>query len=279
MPQHVRDIQQHYWRHERLPHLELRSTYQSAQGYKAHSHPELSIGAIISGQTLLAFGEETQRLEAGDLVLIEPERVHACNPVDGRRRSYHMLYVDSQWCLETLSNLYAAPVKRLYSERPLIQQAELFGLFVKMAKQLESDQLAAANLTFNHLVFHVLTTWCSPRKAEPEKHQLAHRIRRRLLDDLVQPPDLDSLAAQFGRSKETVIRIFSKRFGITPKSFVNNARIEKAKLYLRAGQPIVDVSAAVGFSDQSQFHRAFVRYTASTPRQYQQAQSIIDNKS
>ena len=31
--------------------LELRSTWQSTQAYKRHSHPQLSIGAIMEGQT------------------------------------------------------------------------------------------------------------------------------------------------------------------------------------------------------------------------------------
>lgn len=31
--------------------LELRSTWQSTRAYKRHCHPQLSIGAIVEGQT------------------------------------------------------------------------------------------------------------------------------------------------------------------------------------------------------------------------------------
>ena len=35
----------------RTPGLELRSTWQSTQAYKRHSHAQLSIGAILEGNT------------------------------------------------------------------------------------------------------------------------------------------------------------------------------------------------------------------------------------
>nr|WP_321461635.1 helix-turn-helix transcriptional regulator [uncultured Vibrio sp.] len=98
------------------------------------------------------------------------------------------------------------------------------------------------------------------------------------MQDIACAPSLDAVSKEFGRSKETLIRIFKKHLGITPKSFVNNSRVEKAKILLKRGMSIVDVAAEVGFSDQSQLHRTFVNYTASTPRQYQQVTSIFDNK-
>lgn len=273
----VRDINQQFWRHDELPFFELRSTFLSSQPYKAHTHSGLSIGAVVSGQTRLSISGQEQRVEAGDVVIIEPEKVHACNPVDGIPRSYHMLYVDSQWCLSTLSRLYSSPITRLYSDQVLIKDSGLFEQFLKFVKQLEEDNLPRIHLAFEQLAFQVLCHWCSPCDEEYEEDGVAQHIRRRLLKDLTHPPSLAVLAQELGRSQEGIIRLFSKQFGITPKAFVNNARVEKAKLYLRQGLPIVDVSAVVGFSDQSQFHRAFVAHTASTPRQYQQTESIFDN--
>jgi hypothetical protein len=48
---HTRDILQTFWRDEQLPWLELRSTRQSRQAYKRHRHSQLSLGAIIEGET------------------------------------------------------------------------------------------------------------------------------------------------------------------------------------------------------------------------------------
>src|SRR5688572_9689270 len=82
---------QHYWRDSALPFVELRSTYSSLQAYKSHFHPQLSFGAVIAGVTRASCSGSERLLRQGDLVLIAPHVVHACNPVAGRPRSYHML--------------------------------------------------------------------------------------------------------------------------------------------------------------------------------------------
>lgn len=46
----IRDIHQRFWRLPQLPWLELRTTSESRQAYKRHSHPQLSLGAIIAGE-------------------------------------------------------------------------------------------------------------------------------------------------------------------------------------------------------------------------------------
>ena len=131
----------------------------------------------------------------------------------------------------------------------------------------------------DQLAITLLLQYCSPILVSFRKSELSVQVKQKLMADLSQPPSLGDLAEEFGCARETVIRTFKESYGITPKSFVSNARIEKAKLLLRSGFSIVDVASDMGFADQSQFHRAFVNYTASTPRQYQQSGSISDNLS
>lgn len=72
---------QHYWRDSSLPFVELRSTYSSVQAYKPHLHPQLSFGAVISGETCANCSGQERVLRQGDLVLIAPHVVHSCNPI------------------------------------------------------------------------------------------------------------------------------------------------------------------------------------------------------
>ena len=75
--------------------LELRSTWQSMQAYKHHCHPQLSIGAIVEGQTCCVCNGREYILQPGDLIVIPAYVPHSCNPVAGQPRSYHMLYIDT----------------------------------------------------------------------------------------------------------------------------------------------------------------------------------------
>ena len=230
--------------------LELRSTRQSTQAYKRHCHPQLSIGAIVEGQTCCVCHDREYILHPGDLIVIPAYAPHSCNPIAGQARSYHMLYIDT--------------------DRPLalqvIRNATFFKHFLDIVETMSPasvDRLLSA----------------LPHRADnPDVlRSTSQHIQQALLADLAAPPSLDELAQRFSLRKETLIRTFRQDTGLTPGSFLNISRVEYAKARLRAGDDIADVSYQSGFADQSHFHKTFVRYSAATPRQYATGRSISDN--
>ena len=230
--------------------LELRSTWQSTQAYKRHCHPQLSIGAIVEGQTCCVCHDREYILHPGDLIVIPAYAPHSCNPIAGHARSYHMLYIDT--------------------DRPLalqvIRNATFFKHFLDIVETMSPasvDRLLSA----------------LPHRADnPDAlRSTSQHIQQALLADLAAPPSLDELAQRFSLRKETLIRTFRQDTGLTPASFLNISRVEYAKARLRAGDDIADVSYQSGFADQSHFHKTFVRYSAATPRQYATGRSISDN--
>lgn len=275
--QSVRSVEQEYWRHNDLPHIELRSTRQSRIGYKAHLHQALSIGAIEQGTTCVNYGGAERLAHAGELVLIDPEAVHSCNPVDGHSRSYHMLYLDNTWCLNRLSVLFGQPLSGFCCDRFAIKDPLLFTQYLSLVELLHSGQLNQAETLLDGLTVTLFSRYCSPASSDIDQREITHYIRLRLLENLVTPPSLTDLAEELHLRPETLIRIFYKDVGITPKAFINNVRIERAKLLLRQGESIVDAAQQTGFSDQSHFHKLFVLNNAATPRQYQLSRSISDN--
>ncbi|WP_273876836.1 AraC family ligand binding domain-containing protein, partial [Serratia marcescens] len=42
-------------------------------------------------------GERRMQVGAGDVVVINPQQAHACNPIADRRWSYIMFYLDLAW--------------------------------------------------------------------------------------------------------------------------------------------------------------------------------------
>ena len=230
--------------------LELRSTWQSTQAYKRHCHPQLSLGAIVEGQTCCVCHDSEYILHPGDLIVIPAYAPHSCNPIAGQARSYHMLYIDT--------------------DRPLalqvIRNATFFKHFLDIVETMSPasvDRLLSA----------------LPHRADnPDAlRSTSQHIQQALLADLAAPPSLDELAQRFSLRKETLIRTFRQDTGLTPASFLNISRVEYAKARLRAGDEIADVAYQTGFADQSHFHKTFVSYTAATPRQYALGQSISDN--
>ncbi len=246
----TRDIPQTFWRSPLLPGLELRSTWQSRQAYKTHSHTQLSIGAIVEGQTRCVCNGETWLLSPGDLIIIPAHAPHSCNPVDGQPRSYHMLYIETDF--------QPAP--------QIVRSGSLFRHYLQAIENLSSQ---------------AIETLLAALPAEPVQpaalRPISLQLQETLLENLMTPPSLDALAHRFSLCKETLIRTFKQDIGLTPITFLNSARIEFAKTRLRAGADIADVGYQSGFADQSHFHKTFVSYTAATPRQYATGRSISDN--
>jgi AraC-like DNA-binding protein/quercetin dioxygenase-like cupin family protein len=231
--------------------LELRSTWQSTQAYKRHSHPQLSIGAIVEGQTCCVCHDREYILNPGDLIVIPACAPHSCNPVAGQPRSYHMLYIDTELPLALQVN----------------RSPDLFAHYLDVVETLSS---AALDMLLSAL----------PRSTDNADalRSTSQQVQEAFLSDLAAPPSLDELAQRFSLRKETLIRTFKQDTGLTPGSFLNISRVEYAKARLRAGDDIADVGYQSGFADQSHFHKTFVSYTAATPRQYATGRSISDNK-
>ncbi|WP_418382619.1 AraC family transcriptional regulator [Vibrio natriegens] len=275
----VRGVNQHFWSSNIIPYLTIRTTHNSTQSYKAHSHSELSLGIIESGITQLSMPDGEIVLKKGDIILIEPNVVHACNPVGGMSRSYHMLYIDNAWCCNVLSNLYGCEITKYSCDLNLFFSKESDTNLSDIILLLLNEGTRDVAIDVESYLFNLVSRFCSPKSEHEDESELVCKLRNRLLQDIACAPSLEDVSRELGRPKETLIRIFKRHLGITPKSFLNNSRVEKAKILLKRGMSIVDVATEVGFSDQSQFHRTFVNYTASTPRQYQQITSIFDNKS
>lgn len=80
-----------------------------------------------------------------------------------------------------------------------------------------------------------------------------------------------SVAERYFVNSSYASRIFSKNVGITMNEYINQRRIERAKLLLASTSiPIGSISINVGFSDANYCARVFKRITGVTPREYRE---------
>ena len=87
-----------FWRSVALPFIEARSIEDGRQVcYSKHSHETFSIGAVTGGRSVYLNRHAREWIGAGVVVMMNPDDVHACNPVADDRWSYRMLHVDVEW--------------------------------------------------------------------------------------------------------------------------------------------------------------------------------------
>ncbi|WP_260260768.1 helix-turn-helix domain-containing protein [Vibrio intestinalis] len=90
-----------------------------------------------------------------------------------------------------------------------------------------------------------------------------------LIQNLAQPPSLDSLAKQAGMSHARLNRQFKSQFGKTVFEWLRQHRLERAKNYLaNPDQAITDIALNCGFSSASHFTQTFKSQYGITPTEY-----------
>jgi AraC-like DNA-binding protein len=104
--------------------------------------------------------------------------------------------------------------------------------------------------------------------AAGHEQRAVQRARAYLLERLAASVRLDDVADHVGVDKYHLIRAFRAQVGVPPYEFLTHARVHRARELLRRGVPAASAATAVGFCDQSQLHRHFVRLVGMTPGRY-----------
>lgn len=97
----------------------------------------------------------------------------------------------------------------------------------------------------------------------------SYRIHH-IMDSVRQRPEaehsLESLAAKAGITPSHFCRVFRKATNMTPHRFVLKVRLERAQEILSHSEtPMNAIAEMLGFSSQSSFNRAFLKFVGETP--------------
>jgi AraC-like DNA-binding protein len=236
--------------------------------YGRHFHETVAIGTIVSGACIHSTESREHRLEAGDLVIVNPGEVHDCTQIGEQPLSYRMLYLDPALIAAHQGGdghagfrpFVTTVTGRLFAN---------FGALHAMLFDPEEDVLAkeSALHAFLGLLDATLARGASDHRPPPRQKLAiaADFIHERFRE----PLKLGDVGAASGLSVPHLIRAFGRHFGMSPHQYLTHRRIQFAKDQLRAGRPIADIAAEAGFADQAHLQRAFKAQVAATPGQFQ----------
>ena len=98
---------------------------------------------------------------------------------------------------------------------------------------------------------------------------VVREVVRFIRTHLDTPLRTESLAEQAGLSVEQLDRRMKRIYRLSTKQFVMQSRLDEASRRLaQTDQPLSEIAAACGFSDQSAFTRQFRSATTTTPAEY-----------
>ncbi|CAB3658971.1 helix-turn-helix transcriptional regulator [Paraburkholderia rhynchosiae] len=261
-----------FWRSEALPFIEARSIENGRETcYAKHSHETFSIGAVTAGRSLYVNRHAREWTGAGAIVLMNPDDVHACNPVADERWSYRMLHVDVLWLTGLQHELGFSEnhAFRAFSQTMTTDAALFSGLdrLHRILVDTHADLLRkqSAAITFFSEVQQRLNP--APLSHDHASRQLT-RAAEFIAENCTRSLKLEDVCNAAGLSASHLIRAFKQRYGMTPHAYLINRRIQYSRAQLRRGRLIADVALDAGFADQAHLQRTFKRLVAATPGQY-----------
>jgi len=246
---------------------ELRTSTNSDNCYRSHSHDEYSIGIVDAGWTTFQHPGGPNFIGPGAVVLIEPGVVHACNPKPAQRWTYRMLFIQSGWLHEAMERHWATsePVHQL--EFPARCSTEVqVGMAVDKLCRPSADmtrQLATGLPVLLSSLAQAVVTGAGIAVATelaPAEALLREENGLNL--------SVSALADACGMTPSRFIRLFRKHHGLTPGDYLQNKRVNEARSLLGKGLSISEAAYAMGFADQAHFHRTFKARHAMTPGHY-----------
>lgn len=257
-----------FWRSDAMPQLEARRSCQQNSCYRRHTHETFSLGVIESGRSLFTAGSGgVVCLQPGDVIAIPAGHVHACNPEQGSWR-YQMIHMDERWVAGLLP---ADGYSSLLSGISVLRGPELCRGFIEWSNLLFAGAgaarievgLSALLAGLSHAQPHRFIS----RSNDPELSDRLGPVLDRLEHDAMNPR-LDDLAHDAEMTKHQLVREMRRATGLAPLAWRQNARVVRARRMLRAGAPIAETAYALGFADQSHFHRVFRAHVAASPGAY-----------
>lgn len=254
-------------------------------------HEQLELFCAVEGSLEIRMGLSTVTLRAGDLLIVDHQRLHHVLDRPGLKArvvvvsflpelvcSFGSLSHDYEFLLPFYNHIEQKPHVLRSDEKaaPAIHHAllELVEEYFVPSPAVHREAACKARLlTLLLLLLRRFESSCVQRWQFEKRRQLESRFSP-LLRHLQQPGaerlPLTAAARLCGMSVAQFTRLFKQVAGVTYVNYLLHLRLSEASRLLRERHlTIAEVASATGFADQSHFDRHFKRAFGQTPREYQ----------
>jgi AraC-like DNA-binding protein/mannose-6-phosphate isomerase-like protein (cupin superfamily) len=249
--------------------LELVSACYQEMAFPAHAHPEIVIGAIVSGAEQLVVGRHVQTLKTGDTLFLHPEEVHANASIGDAPLRYQVLYIPQQLLRDACAG-DGRDVSLLCFDRPFSCLPSHYDMILRCHAILRvADDALTQQSVFCELAAGLTRAFSRAGNRNIRiEHPKIRTARDYLHAHFRDNPSLATLAAIAGLSPYYLLRTFKRQIGLSPVAYRNLLRVMAVRLQLQRGASLTDAALEAGFADQSHMTRAFRLVMGDTPGRY-----------
>lgn len=262
---------------EDLGGIELVEATHPSPRFGRHAHPTYAIGVVTWGVNRFRYRGEWHAAPAGSLCTVTPDEPHEVEPAGGVGFAYRCLYPSADVLRAAAEEATGRRVRRTLALTPVIADAATASLVSAVFDGEDAGELRLARETrLLALLARIATRHARERMAEAVPSLPARAISRArdyLAANVAENVTLATLSEVSGLDRFSLVRGFSRAYGLPPHAWLTQQRVLAAKALLRTGSTPADAAAALGFADQSHLTRQFRRVLGFTPGRYRRAAS------
>ncbi len=255
-----------------------------------HAHDRVEIMYIISGECEIHIKDYATgkiSFKKGDFILINagvPHKLIVSGASDCKMMNIEFIFVKKVNFLPSLRE-FAQNVDEL---RQLLDSGEPFLILkdyedvYQMLKSLVVDLNSLSDgqqsISASLLIYEILlktSIAAVRRRNESAAENYVNRTKRFINLHYDQKLTLKEISAYSNINEDYLNRVFKKETGVTVIEYLNNVRIEKAKMLLEnTNIPIIDISDYVGISSRQYFNQVFKKVTGLSPKNFRKSFKI-----
>ena len=262
-------------------HINLKSSVKLSQINMYHcespasnifpGHPYSKIIFIQKGDGQFYFGNQFLPVQENDLLLVNPDKQKFSVDVQNPPLDFIILGIENLLFTNDTGEAIS-PFTRLSlsSDICLNLMHMLIHEVTKRSEYYEEACRHYLNLILIEIQRNTPINYDYPSK---EKNNRDCTFVKDYLDDhFTENITLDLLSKESKMNKYYLVHSFTKHFGCSPISYLNEKRIEESKNLLETtNHSIASIASMIGFSSQSYFSQSFKKNTFMTPNEYRRA--------
>lgn len=223
---------------------------------------------VTRGRGMLQIGGETFRLSEGDAFLIPAEQVAYYEASAAEPWSYSWVGLTG-----LRAERYVRQIQNLAPERYVLRGMDTKKYASAIAKAAVLSGTSAVNYFRTEAVLFELMTYFAEdlpglhnRRQAPS---LADQIRYYIDAKYHEKLSISAVAAHFGIHPNHLSRLFRETFGVAPKQYLLDLKLEKAASMLSDTDiPVSLIAETLGFDDPHAFSRQFKLHRGISPMEH-----------
>ena len=261
------------WHHNQLG-VELLQAHYVRHAYPRHSHDYYVLCVIEEGMQSFTHQGSKHITHPGGVILINPGAVHTGEAADSQGFRMCSIYPTTAHMQRALHELTGRQQGLPFFGEVQVNQPEIAVDLLALHSALREE---AGTLECEERFLWTLAQLIKRYADKPysenrlgKETQAVCKTRQFIHEHFCEGISLQQLADQVAFNPYYLLRVFRAEVGMPPYAYLESVRIRQAQRLIKAGKPLAEVAAEVGFSSQSHLNQRFKRIIGVTPGQYAQ---------